>query len=168
MDGELGRTATPEEGDAQVASLLNSLRRLVNALHAASSKTQHAQGVTAAQLFVLSQVRRSPNLSIGELAELTMTHQSTVSVVVRRLVRRKLLEKRRASDDARRAQLTLTQAGAEVVETAPEAFQLRLQRVLESMDEGDRAALSRALARLVTGIGAEDAPAGMFFEALEP
>ena len=168
MDGELARTATSQEGGAQVASLLNSLRRLVNALHSSSSKTQHAQGVTAAQLFVLSQVRRSPNLSIGELAELTMTHQSTVSVVVRRLVRRKLLEKRRAADDGRRAQLVLTQAGAAVVETAPEAFQLRLQRVLESMDEGDRAALARALARLVAGIGAEDAPAGMFFEALEP
>jgi hypothetical protein len=55
-----------------------------------------------------------------------------------------------------------------VVESAPEAFQLRLQRVLESMDEGDRAALARALSRLVTGIGAEDAPPGMFFEAIEP
>ena len=97
-----------------------------------------------------------------------MTHQSTVSVVVRRLVRRKLLEKRRASDDARRVELTLTQAGATVVEAAPEAFQLRLQRVLESMDEGERAVLARALSRLVTGIGAADAPSGMFFESIEP
>ncbi|NUS46664.1 MAG: hypothetical protein HOQ15_03625 [Gemmatimonadaceae bacterium] len=55
-----------------------------------------------------------------------------------------------------------------VVETAPEAFQLRLQRVLESMEAGDRAVLSRALFRLVTGIGAQDAPSGMFFEAIEP
>ena len=168
MGDELTRTVTPQEGGDSVASLLNSLRRLVNALHSASSQTQHAQGVTAAQLFVLSQVRRFPNASIRQLAELTMTHQSTVSVVVGRLVRRKLLEKRRAADDARRAELTLTQAGLTVVETAPEAFQLRLQRVLESMDAGDRAALSRALSLLTAGIGAEDAPSGMFFEAIEP
>lgn len=151
-----------------VASVFNSLRRLVNALHSASSETLHAQGVTAAQLFVLSQVRRVPNLSIGALAELTMTHQSTVSVVVRRLVRRKLLEKRRAADDARRVELTLTAAGSMVVETAPEAFQLRLKRVIEAMEEADRAALARALSRLVSAIGAEDAPSGMFFESIEP
>ena len=168
MGDDFARSATSQDGSESVGSVLNSLRRLVNALHSASSQMQHAHGVTAAQLFVLSQVRRSPNLSIRDLAELTMTHQSTVSVVVGRLVRRKLLQKRRAAEDARRVALTLTPTGAMVVETAPEAFQLRLQRVLESMEAGDRAVLSRALFRLVTGIGAQDAPSGMFFEAIEP
>jgi DNA-binding MarR family transcriptional regulator len=161
-------TSSSNDPSELVASVFNSLRRLVNAMHSASRETQHSQGVTAAQLYVLSHVRRSPNLSIGALAELTMTHQSTVSVVVRRLVRRKLLQKRRAADDARRVELTLTSAGRTVVETAPEAFQLRLLRVLGSLDEGDQAALSGALSRLVAGIGAEDAPAGMFFESVEP
>lgn len=154
----------PTEG---VPFLFNSLRRLVNAMHAAARDTQHSQGVTAAQLFVLSQVRRSPNLSINALAELTMTHQSTVSVVVRRLVRRHLLQKRRAADDARRVELTLTPEGRDVVERAPEAFQIRLHRALETLDPGDQELLAGALSRLVAAIGAEDAPSGMFFEAIE-
>lgn len=167
MADQLRRTAPSADADASTASLINSLRRLVNAMYSASRETQHAHGVTAAQLFVLSQVRRSPNVSIGALAELTMTHQSTVSVVVGRLVRRKLLEKRRAADDARRVELVLTPAGRNVVETSPEAFQLRLQRVLASFDEADRAAMSTGLSRLVAGIGADAVPSGMFFESLD-
>jgi DNA-binding MarR family transcriptional regulator len=155
------------DSDEPIASVFNSLRQLVNAMYSASRESQHSQGVTAAQLFILSHVRRSPNLSIGALAELTMTHQSTVSVVVRRLVRRKLLEKRRAADDARRVELTLTPAGRQVVEASPEAFQLRLYDVLATLDAADRAALSAALAKLIAGIGAGTVASGMFFEAID-
>jgi DNA-binding MarR family transcriptional regulator len=167
MADQLRPAPPPTDSDESIASLLNSLRQLVNAMYSASRDAQHSHGVTAAQLFILSHVRRSSNLSIGALAELTMTHQSTVSVVVRRLVRRKLLEKRRAADDARRVELTLTPAGRKVVESSPEAFQLRLQHVLATLDAADRAALSRALARLIAGIGAGAAPSGMFFESID-
>ena len=158
----------PEDARDSVAFLFNSLRRLVNTIHAESRETQRSQGVTAAQLFVLSELKRSPSLSINALAERTMTHQSTVSVVVRRLVRRKLVRKRRAIDDARRVVLTLTPEGMKVLHEAPEAFQLRLRSALESLDDADQRALSRALSRLIAGLGAEGVAAGMFFETMEP
>ena len=91
-----------------MAPVFNTLRRLVHSMHAASRETERRLGVTGAQLFVLTQLRTTPSLSINALAERTMTHQSTVSVVVRRLVRRKLVRKVRATDDARRVELTLT------------------------------------------------------------
>lgn len=158
----------PEDARDSVAFLFNSLRRLVNTIHAESRQTQRSQGVTAAQLFVLSELKRSPSLSINALAERTMTHQSTVSVVVRRLVRRKLVRKKRAADDARRVELTLTTEGSKVLHEAPEAFQLRLRSALESLDEADQRALSRALSRLIAGLGAEGVASGMFFETIEP
>src|SRR6478672_11373126 len=146
----------PEDARDSVAFLFNSLRRLVNTLHAESRETQRSQGVTAAQLFVLAELRRSPSLSINALAERTMTHQSTVSVVVRRLVRRRLVRKKRAADDARRVELTLTAEGMKVLRNAPEAFQLRLRRALEHLDAADQRALSGALSRLIAGLGAEE------------
>jgi DNA-binding MarR family transcriptional regulator len=90
-----------------VPEVFNSLRRLVHVLHNASRETERRLGVTGAQLFVLTQLRATPSLSINALAERTMTHQSTVSVVVRRLVRRKLVKKTRAADDAERRALAL-------------------------------------------------------------
>lgn len=157
----------PDDAPDSVAFLFNSLRRLVNTIHMESRETQRSQGVTAAQLFVLSELKRSPSLSINALAERTMTHQSTVSVVVRRLVRRKLVRKKRAADDARRVELTLTTEGRKVLHEAPEAFQLRLRRALENLDVADQRALSRALSRLIAGIGSEGVPSGMFFESTE-
>src|SRR6478672_12218073 len=95
-------TVLPAAGtDDDVAQVFNSLRRLVHALHNASRDTERRLGVTGAQLFVLTQLRATPSISVNALAERTMTHQSTVSVVVRRLVRRKLVKKTRAAEDAR-------------------------------------------------------------------
>jgi DNA-binding MarR family transcriptional regulator len=149
-----------------VVEVFNGLRRLVHALHAGSRETERRLGVTGAQLFVLAQLRATPSLSINALAERTMTHQSTVSVVVRRLVRRKLVRKVRAADDARRVELTLTPAGVALLRRAPEAIQLRLARAIDELGATDRRALARGLTRLVSVLGMENAPAALFFEPL--
>ena len=148
----------------EVAPVFNSLRRLVHSLHNASRDTERRLGVTGAQLFVLTQLRATPSLSINALAERTMTHQSTVSVVVRRLVRRKLLKKTRAPDDARRVELTLTPAGIALLKRAPEAVQVRLARAIEGLAAADRRILARGLQQLVRAVGADAATAPMFFE----
>jgi DNA-binding MarR family transcriptional regulator len=152
----------PDEGG--IAPVFNTLRRLVHSMHAASRETERRLGVTGAQLFVLTQLRTTPSLSINALAERTMTHQSTVSVVVRRLVRRKLVKKVRAADDARRVELTLTPAGTTLLRKAPEVMQVRLARAIESLQPQDREALERGLSHLVKELGAADTPAAMFFE----
>jgi DNA-binding MarR family transcriptional regulator len=153
----------PDQGD--IAPVFNTLRRLVHSMHAASRETERRLGVTGAQLFVLTQLRTTPSLSINALAERTMTHQSTVSVVVRRLVRRKLVRKVRAADDGRRVELTLTPAGATLLRKAPEVMQVRLARAIESLQPDDRHALERGLGHLVNELGARDTPAPMFFES---
>ena len=153
----------PDQGD--IAPVFNTLRRLVHSMHAASRETERRLGVTGAQLFVLTQLRTTPSLSINALAERTMTHQSTVSVVVRRLVRRKLVKKVRAADDGRRVELTLTPAGTALLRKAPEVMQVRLARAIESLQLEDRHALERGLGHLVTELGVRDTPTPMFFES---
>lgn len=150
---------------AEVAQVFNSLRRLVHALHNASRDTERRLGVTGAQLFVLTQLRATPSISINALAERTMTHQSTVSVVVRRLVRRKLVKKIRAADDARRVELTLTPAGNALLRRAPELLQVRLARAIESIEPPERQVLARGLQHLVRTIGVDTGVTPMFFES---
>lgn len=151
--------------DAEVAQVFNSLRRLVHALHNASRDTERRLGVTGAQLFVLAQLRATPSISINALAERTMTHQSTVSVVVRRLVRRKLVKKVRSADDARRVELTLTPAGNALLRRAPELVQVRLARAIESIEPAERQVLARGLQHLVRTIGVDTGVTPMFFES---
>jgi DNA-binding MarR family transcriptional regulator len=155
----------PGTDEGTVALVFNSLRRLVHSMHNASRDTERRLGVTGAQLFVLTQLRATPSLSINALAERTMTHQSTVSVVVRRLVRRKLVKKVRAADDARRVELTLTPAGLALLRRAPEAMQTRLARAIQEIDETERGVLADGLQQLVHAMGADRAAPPMFFEA---
>ena len=160
------RAAKRTAKDEEVTAVFHPLRRLVHALHVASRETERRLGVTGAQLFVLTQLRATPSLSINALAERTMTHQSTVSVVVRRLVRRKLVRKIRAQDDARRVELTLTPAGIALLKRAPEVLQVRLASAIGALSATQRRSLANGLEHLVSELGVGGAPPAMFFEAV--
>lgn len=148
-----------------VEPAFNALRRLVHTLYSASRETERRLGVTAAQLFVLTQLRVTPSLSINALAERTMTHQSTVSVVVRRLVSRKLVRKVRSPEDRRRVELTLTPAGTALLRRAPEVLQVRLADALERLPAEERATLTRAMTTIVIALGGDaQAPPAFLFE----
>src|SRR6185312_9441367 len=67
------------ERDGFVA--VEAIRKIVRALRDSAHVAQGQTGLTGAQLFVLRVLAEHPGLSINALAERTMTHQSSVSVV---------------------------------------------------------------------------------------
>ena len=164
---DVGARGVGTQDFTDIEPVFNALRRLVHTLHSASRDTERRMGVTSAQLFVLTQLRLSPSLSINALAERTMTHQSTVSVVVQRLVDRRLVKKIRSTQDRRRVELTLTPAGTALLRRAPEVMQLRLVRAIKELASTDREVLARAVSQLVTSVGGDaEAPATFLFETL--
>src|SRR6478736_823397 len=96
--------------DADVRAVLDSLRRIVQALRAGTRDAGRG-ALSTAQLFALEQIARHPGASINDLADLTFTHQSSVSVVVQRLVERRLVVRLPSAVDRRRSQLEVTPAG---------------------------------------------------------
>ena len=103
--------ATAVLRDPATRTVLDSIRRIVRALRESSRETERSIGLGAAQLFVLQRLAGAPPLSINELADRTLTHQSSVSVVVSRLVEGGLVARTRAATDGRRVEITLTAAG---------------------------------------------------------
>lgn len=98
--------------EIDVQHVLNAIRRIVQALRQASKHTEKTLGLSAAQLFVLQEIAESGTpLSINALAQRTLTHQSSVSVVVTKLVRLELIERLSSKTDARAVELRLTQKG---------------------------------------------------------
>src|SRR5262249_6085094 len=102
--------------------------------------------------------------SIDELAERTLTHQSSVSVVVSRLADRGLVVRLRAPDDARRTGIALTAAGRALLRTAPEVSQARLIKGLERLRPTQRRSLAHELTTLVRALEVTHEAPGMFFE----
>ena len=101
---------------------------------------------------------------MNDLADRTLTDQSSVSVVVRRLVDRKLIARKPSAEDARRVELSLTSAGQRMLARCPEPTQARLVTALRRLDASELDALTVGLAALVREMGIEDAEPGMFFE----
>src|SRR4051812_8935149 len=94
-----------------ISDILNALRVLVQSLSAASRSSEQSVGLTGAQLFVLEKLAESGELTVNELAERTHTHQSTVSVVVSKLVDKDLVSRVRSASDARVQILSITKTG---------------------------------------------------------
>jgi DNA-binding MarR family transcriptional regulator len=150
--------------DPATRAVLDSIRRIVRALRESSRKTERSVGLGAAQLFVLQRLAGAPPLSINELAERTLTHQSSVSVVVSRLVRGGLVARTRAAADGRRVEITLTAAGRALLERAPAAAQDRLIGALGLLGVAARKDLAGHLGRLVEAMALPPHHPPMFFE----
>lgn len=153
----------PEPTD-DTTLIANDLRRVAQVLREASRSAEQRVGLSGAQLLVLRVLSDQSVLSLNQLAERTLTHQSTVSVVVRRLVDGGLVRRTPSSDDARRLDLALTPEGRAVLRRAPGAGQERLLRGIERLSEPDRRRLGVLLHRLVEEMDVEDGEPVMFFE----
>jgi MarR family transcriptional regulator, lower aerobic nicotinate degradation pathway regulator len=154
--------------DPATRAVLDSIRRIVRALRESSRAAERSVGLGGAQLFVLQRLAGAPPLSINELAERTLTHQSSVSVVVSRLVQAGLVARNRATSDGRRAEITLTAAGRAVLSRAPAAAQDRLIGALGLLGVPARKELARQLGRLVESMALPPQHPPMFFVAAPP
>jgi DNA-binding MarR family transcriptional regulator len=153
--------------DHETRVVLDNLRLLVRALRVSARGAEKAVGVSGAQLFVLQTLNEAKVASIGELSLLTHTDQSSVSVVVDRLVRRGLVGRAESKADARRAEIRLTPAGRALLRRSPESTQTRLIAGLKALPGGTRRRLGAALGRLAETMGISEAPR-MFFEDESP
>jgi MarR family transcriptional regulator, lower aerobic nicotinate degradation pathway regulator len=149
----------------QVTGILDSIRRIIRDLRQSSRISEQRYGIGGAQLFVLEQLAEAPAQSVNQLAERTYTHQSSVSVVVRRLVEQGLVETRESEDDRRRRELRLTAAGKRLAARAPETAQHRLIHALLQLPAAQQQSLERVLRRVVKMMGAAGEPAEMLFSA---
>jgi DNA-binding MarR family transcriptional regulator len=150
--------------DRATRAVLDGIRLIVRALRESSRQAERVVGLSAAQLFVLQRLAGVPALSLNELAERTLTHQSSVSVVVAKLARLGLVARGRAAADARRLEISLTAAGREVLGRAPAAAQDRLIAGLALVGPQARRNLARDLGRLVDAMALPAGHAPMFFE----
>lgn len=153
---------------SSAAAVLVALRRIVRFLRVADREAEAAVGVSAAQLFVLHALHDAPASSLAEIAERTLTDQSSVSTVVSKLVDQRLVTRKVSESDRRRAELALTTQGERVLRSAPRMPQARLADAVRLMDSAKRAQLVGSLEALVIALGANEVPPRMFFEDEKP
>src|SRR5215216_513216 len=144
-DAGVRQSARMKTDSQSVERAMNAVRSVIRALRINSRAIEQQLGISLAQLFVLQQLEDRPVESLNELAEKTATHQSSVSVVVRRLVGRGLVSRTTSTVDRRRVLLDLTPAGRSYLETAPRTLQQDLLKGLQSISASEQESLANLL-----------------------
>lgn len=139
-------TQSAIEADA-IGRSMNAVRSIVRALRINTRAIELKMGISLAQLFVLQQLAEKPADSLNELADRTATHQSSVSVVVRRLVERGYVTRTASPADKRRIEIAVTQSGRDLLAGAPMTIQTQLVNALRDMPREDQNALADLLER---------------------
>jgi len=147
---------------------MNAVRSVVRALRLNTRSIEGKLGISLAQLFVLQQLADRPAESLNELAERTATHQSSVSVVVRRLVDRGLVTRVASPADRRRVQIALTPEGENMLRGAPPTVQGDLMAGMARMKPEQQSALAELLELWVLASGIDLAAPPMMFEDEPP
>lgn len=148
--------------------VLDAFRNLVKALRLADRAGLKQHGLGAAQIFVLHELSRQSPLSINELAGRTATDQSTVSVVVNKLVERGFVTRSRSGDDARRVDLALTAPGRKALRKLPAPIQQSLIASVRKLPPRRVRQLAEMLEQIVSQLGPAEKRPPMFFEDSAP
>jgi DNA-binding MarR family transcriptional regulator len=145
--------------DPNLSTVLNAFRRILRSLRVAAGETQARYNVSAAQLFILTELNQAGEpLSIRELAERTMTDRSSVADVVDRLVQSGYATRGWSAFDRRRAEIEITSAGARLARSAPPAPTALLTDGLRGLSELELQRLARGMSRLLDEMGLEEEP----------
>jgi len=150
--------------DAALGDVLDSLRRIVQALRESSRRAEQRLGISGAQLFVLEKLAESPSQSLNDLAARTHTHQSSVSTVIGRLVAQELVWRKPAEGDARRLELVLTPRGRRLATQTTGAAQERLITAIRQLPPKSRDQLASLLRLVVKGMKTPPHKPRMFFD----
>jgi len=130
---------------AEPATLADGLRPVLLRLSRELRRETDSLGVTSRQVTLLWQIRRSPGLSLRELAAEERISAPALSGHVDRLERAGLLERVRSADDRRRVGLALTPEGARLLRRVRARRTTWLAKRLESLEPEERAAVEAAL-----------------------
>ncbi len=135
---------------------LDFLRRLwalSHALERLSVLMERSLGVTAQQRLVLRCLGLCPGVTAGQLAELLHLDPGTVSTHLRRLVEKRLVERKKDRRDARRVKLVLTKRGTALVRQSAGTVEHAVEQMLARANAGEVEATKAMLEELARRIG---------------
>ncbi len=147
------RRATERPGATALGPTLEFMRllwALDHALHKRSKRMARRQGITGPQRLALRVIGQMPHMSAGLLADILKLHPSTLTGVLERLRRGRLLTREVDSSDRRRVHLALTPHGRHVSRVSRESVEYAIGEVLgraTALHVESAAELLRALVR---------------------
>ena len=140
--GPVGSKALPLQ-------VLMKFRLIINSTKRHFKWVEQQCGINGAQLWALWELQRVQGLRVNELAAAMAMHQSTISILLNKLVRAKLIERKRLQEDRRVVRLFITGAGRKLLRQAPKPARGMLPEALHNMPAPALGSLDALLGRVI-------------------
>jgi DNA-binding MarR family transcriptional regulator len=135
--------------------VLVSLRRVIRATDLHSKYLAKTTGLTVPQILLLQSIRDRGQVTIGELANEISLSQATVTNILDRLEKRKLVYRERSEQDKRKVHAYLTESGIETLEAAPTPLQEHFTRQFGDLQNWEQTMIIASLQRVAQMMDAQ-------------
>jgi DNA-binding MarR family transcriptional regulator len=158
----------PSTPDEHIVShkVMIALRKIIRAIDINSRKLVKRVGLTGPQLLILMEISRNDEITPGEIAQAVSLSQATVTGILERMAKRKLLNRKRSQSDKRRILVSLTKLGQQAIKDAPPLMQEAFVDRFGSLHEWEQMMILSALQRLVSLMEARAIDAAPFLETI--
>lgn len=145
-----------EEKACLIGEIVDDLRRVLQVVPGQSKKAERATGLTGPQLWAIKVIADYAPIRVSDLAARMYLHPATTVGILDRLEKKGLVARIRSQKDRRGVEVTLTEAGMEVVSRAP------MVAGLERLSPRRLKAIDTGLAQMVEILGAQEMPPRLF------
>jgi len=139
-----------------ISGVIDNLRRVFQAVNDYSKNAEKATGLTGPQLWAVKLVANASSLKVSELARQMYLHPATVVGILDRLEAKGLVVRRRSTEDRRVVEISLTDAGSELVASSPEVAQVILVRGLAALSDDVFDKVAEGVEEIVRILGAQE------------
>lgn len=157
MVGEAHTEAQMSQNDPLQVSALHLLHRAGQCAGDVFQAEMVAGDLTPRQFAVLVAVSQDEGLSQTSLVRKTGIDRSTLADIVRRMLRKGLLQRQRTKDDARAYSVKLTEEGWKALQQAQPTVEVVDSRVLSVLPESDRDRFIADLTKIVSALSQPEA-----------
>ncbi|CAN2042038.1 MarR family transcriptional regulator [Candidatus Magnetomoraceae bacterium gMMP-15] len=135
--------------------VLIALRQIIQAIDLHSRSLVRQYGLTGPQLVILQELSNHNELSVGELARAISLGQATVTGILTRLEKRKLITKKRSNVDKRRVHIEITEECRQLLKSAPPLLQETFCYQFERLQNWEQNMIISSLQRIVSMMDAK-------------
>jgi DNA-binding MarR family transcriptional regulator len=143
---------TSRSSNSDEVSVMTSAKQVVESvpviMRLIRTGVRRGGGLSLPQLRVLGHVSRNPGTGVSDVATHLDVTNPTASVLVDRLVKKNLLDRKEDPSERRRTLLTLTESGTEVLEDARSKAQFMVAQVLKTQTPEQLSKINEGLALL--------------------
>jgi DNA-binding MarR family transcriptional regulator len=135
--------------------VLITIRKIIRATDIYSRQLSKTVGLTVPQLMVLQAIRDLGAVAISRISGEISLSQATVTSIIDRLESRGLVSRRRSEADKRVVHASLTEPGAELLDSAPTPLQDVFRSRFDALEAWEKSMIIASLQRVAAMMDAE-------------